>query len=149
MSVELLLLLVFYERMCLKVVVPWNLFMCEKVQAYFTVYLPVEFCPRKMFHPKALSLCRSPWKLLFISWIPCSYIWEVHVLGFLGGSAGKESACHVGDLGLIFGLGRSPGEGNGYPLRYTSLENSMNCIVCGVAKSRTGPLTFTFTWLGC
>jgi len=67
MSVELLLLLVFYERMCLKVVVPWNLFMCEKVQAYFTVYLPVEFFPRKMFHPKALSLCRSPWKLLFIS----------------------------------------------------------------------------------
>ena len=39
--------------------------------------------------------------------------------GFPGGSAGKESACNVGDLGLIPGLGRSPGEGNGYPLQYS------------------------------
>jgi len=39
-------------------------------------------------------------------------------LGFLGGSAGKESACNVGDLGFILGLGRSPGEGKGYPLQY-------------------------------
>ena len=44
-------------------------------------------------------------------------------LGFPGGSAGKESACNVGDLGSIPGLGRSPGEGNGYPLRYSGLEN--------------------------
>ena len=55
--------------------------------------------------------------------------------GFPGGSAGKESACRVGDLGLILGLGRSPGEGNGYPLQYSGLENSMNCMVHGVAKS--------------
>ena len=40
-------------------------------------------------------------------------------LGFPGGSAGKESACNVGDLGLIPGLGRSPGEGKGYPLQYS------------------------------
>ena len=46
--------------------------------------------------------------------------------GFLGGSDGKESACNVGDLGLIPGLGRSPGEGNGYPLQYSCLENSMD-----------------------
>ena len=45
-------------------------------------------------------------------------------LGFPGGSAGKESACSVGGLGLIPGLGRSPGEGNGYPLQYSGLENS-------------------------
>ena len=45
-------------------------------------------------------------------------------LGFPGDSAGKESVCHVGDLGLILGLGRSPGEGNGYPLQYSGLENS-------------------------
>ena len=51
------------------------------------------------------------------------------------GSAGKESACNMGDLGSIPGLGRSPGEGNGYPLQYSSLENSMDCIVHGVAKS--------------
>ena len=57
------------------------------------------------------------------------------LLGFPCGSAGKESACNVEDLGLIPGLGRSPGEGNGYPLQYSGLENSMDCIVHGVAKS--------------
>ena len=43
----------------------------------------------------------------------------------------------MGDLGLIPGLGRSPGEGKGYPLQYSGLENSMDCIVHGVAKSQT------------
>ena len=55
----------------------------------------------------------------------------------VGGSAGKESACSAGDLGLIPELGRSPGEGNGYPLQYSCLENSMDCIVHGVAKCQT------------
>ena len=58
-------------------------------------------------------------------------------MGFLYGSAGKESACNVGDLGLIPGLGRSPGEGKGYSLQYSGLENSMDCIVHGVTKSQT------------
>ena len=53
------------------------------------------------------------------------------------GSAGKESACNAGDLGLILGLGRTPGEGKDYPLQYSGLENSMDCIVHGVTKSRT------------
>ena len=57
--------------------------------------------------------------------------------GFPGGPAGKESTCNVGDLGSIPGLERSPGEGNGYPLQYSGLENSMECIVPGVAKSWT------------
>ena len=57
--------------------------------------------------------------------------------GFPGGSAGKESACNAGDLGLIPGLGRSPGEGKGNPLQYPGLENSLDCIVHGVTKSRT------------
>ena len=72
-------------------------------------------------------------------------------LGFPGGSAGKESACNVGDLGLIPGLGRSPGEGNSYPLQYCGLENSMDCIVPGVAKSRTrlSASTFSFFFLSC
>ena len=52
------------------------------------------------------------------------------------GSAGKESVCTVGDLGLIPGLGRSPGEGEGYPLQYPGLENSMDCRVRVVAKSQ-------------
>ena len=50
---------------------------------------------------------------------------------------GKESASNAGDLGLIPGLGRSPVEGNNYPLQYSGLENSMNCILYGMAKSQT------------
>ena len=52
-------------------------------------------------------------------------------------SAGKESTCNVGDLGSIPGLGRSPGEGKGYSLQYPGLENSRDCMVHGVANSRT------------
>ena len=59
------------------------------------------------------------------------------ILGLPGSSAGKESACNAGDLDLIPGLGRSPGEGNGSPLQYSDLENSMDRIVHGVAKSWT------------
>ena len=59
-------------------------------------------------------------------------------------SAGKESTCNVGDLGWIPGLGRSPGEEKGYPLQYSGLENSMDCIVHGVAKSRTRLSNFHF-----
>ena len=61
---------------------------------------------------------------------------EIHVTDpKSGSSAGKESTCNAGDLGLIPGLGRSPGEGKGYPLQYSSLENSMDCKVLGVAKT--------------
>ena len=49
--------------------------------------------------------------------------------GFPGGSAGKESAYNVGDLGMIPGLGRSPEEGKGYPLQYSGLENSMTHLI--------------------
>ena len=59
------------------------------------------------------------------------------VIHFPGGSAGKESACSVGDLGSIPGLGRSPGEGKGDPLQYSGLENPMDCIDHGVAESDT------------
>ena len=59
------------------------------------------------------------------------------VLGFPCSLAGKESACNEGDLGLIPGLGRSPGEGKRYPLQYSGLENSTVYIVNGVAKSWT------------
>ena len=58
-------------------------------------------------------------------------------LGFPGGSADKESACNVGDLGLIPGLERSPGEGKGYPLQCSGLENSVDYIVHGVTGSDT------------
>ena len=67
-------------------------------------------------------------------------------LGFLGGSAGKESACNAGDLGSIPGLGRSPGEGKGYSLQYSCLENSIDCIVRRLTKSHmTEQLSFHFT----
>ena len=58
-------------------------------------------------------------------------------MGFPSSSAGEEPACNVGNLGLSPGLGRSPGEKNGYPLQYSGLENSMDCIVRGVAKTQT------------
>ena len=62
--------------------------------------------------------------------------------GFPGGSDGEESACNAGDLGLIPGSGRSPGDGNGYPFQYSCVENSgdrgaWRSIVHGVTKSRT------------
>ena len=52
-----------------------------------------------------------------------------------GISVMQESACNAGDLGSTPGLGRSPGEGQGYPLQYSGLENSTDCIVHGVTKS--------------
>ena len=64
---------------------------------------------------------------------------------FPGGSAGKESTCNVGDLGSILGLGRSSGEEKGYLLQYPGVENPMDCIACGVAKSRTQLSDFHFT----
>ena len=66
-------------------------------------------------------------------------------LGFPCGSASKEFACNVGDLGSIPGLGRFPGEGKVYPLQYPGLENSMDCIVHGVAKNQTRLSDFHFT----
>ena len=65
-------------------------------------------------------------------------------LGFPYGSAGKESTCNEGDLGLIPGLGRSPGERKEYPVWYSGLENSMDCIVYGVAESQTLLSNFHF-----
>ena len=88
-----------------------------------------------------LPASRRPW---FDSWVG-KIPWRRDrlptpvFLGFPGGSAGKESACHVGDLGSIPELGRSPGEGNGNPLQYSGLENPMDigtwwATVHGVTK---------------
>ena len=65
-------------------------------------------------------------------------------LGFPCGSAGNESTHNAGDLASIPGLGRSLGEGKGYPLQYSGKENSMDCIVYGVAKSWTRLSDFHF-----
>ena len=58
-------------------------------------------------------------------------------MSFPDSVVGKESACDAVDLRLIPGLGRSPREGKGYPLQYSGLENSMDCIVHWVTKSQT------------
>ena len=72
-------------------------------------------------------------------------------MGLPGGSDGKEPASIAEDMGSIPGSGTSPGEGNGYPLQYSCLENSMDrgawqATVHGVAKSQTGLTTNTFTF---
>ena len=71
-------------------------------------------------------------KLNFGTFLP----WYGTLSGFPDSSIGKESTCNVGDLGVIPGLGRSPGEGKGYPLQYSGLENSMNCIVHVILQAR-------------
>ena len=79
--------------------------------------------------------CCHPW---VAGWIltqrKCFKFWALLVSQLLKNLPAKEkkSACDEGDLGSIPGLGRSPGEGNGYPLQYSGLENSMDCIVHGL-----------------
>ena len=90
----------------------------------FSRFLPPPLCQREAN------------KMLVLEW-----------LGFSDGPSGKESACSVGDLGSIPGLGRSPGEGNSYPFQYPGLENSMDYIVRGVAKSQKWLSDFHFHFL--
>ena len=83
--------------------------------------------------------CRRPW---FDSWVG-KFPWRRDrlptpvFLSFPGGSEGKESTCNAGDPGSIPGSGRSPGEGIGYPLQYSGLENSMDYLVHGVTELNT------------
>ena len=88
--------------------------------------------------PKQIQL-GGPW----FRWL--QHIWGAYTnpLGFPGDLAGKESTCNAGDLGLIPGLGRCPGEGNGNPLLYSGLENPMY-KVHGVTRSRTRLRDFHF-----
>ena len=66
------------------------------------------------------------------------------IMGFPGGSAGKEFTCNVGDLGSVPGLERYPGEEKGYPLQYSGLENPMDCIVHEVTESQARLRDFHF-----
>ena len=75
----------------------------------------------------------------------CIHIHTYTYRGFPVSSAGKEFTCNAEDIGLIPGSGRSPGEGIVYPLQYSGLENSMNCIVHGVTKSWTSLSDFHFS----
>ena len=93
-------------------------------------------CPRLAFFPnisdsiKARKIC---------------YFKPPNLICFPCGSAGKESTCNARNLGSIPGLRRSPGEGKGHPFQYSVLENSMDCIVHGVAKSRTQLSNFHYS----
>ena len=79
-------------------------------------------------------------------WSPCFFNFKAECFscGFPCGSAGKDTACNVGHLGSIPGLGRSLGKGKGYPLQYSGLENPRNSIVYGVAKSQRQLIDFQF-----
>ena len=83
-------------------------------------------------------------KIILQSELPIRTWFLSNILAHKYGSAGKESACNVGDLGLIPGLGGSSGEGKGYPLQYYGLENYMDSIVHGVSKSSTWLSDFHF-----
>ena len=68
---------------------------------------------------------------------PISHASKGMLRDFPGGTVVKNPPASAGDMGSIPGLGRSPGEGKGYPLQYSGLENFMDCIVHGVTKSQT------------
>src|SRR5574341_538120 len=93
---------------------------CGKWQKFIFVYSSIVFRCVYIYTPVSV----------------CIYTLHLSHKGFPCGSACKESACNVGDLGSIPGLGRSPGEGKGYPLQYSGLESSRDCTVHGVAKSQ-------------
>ena len=86
-------------------------------------------------------------QIIFPFWLLLHNIEQFPALYFPCGSAGKESTCNEGDLGSIPGLGSSPGERKSYPLQYSGLENSMDCIVHRVTKSQT-QLSFLKTKVG-
>ena len=94
------------------------------------------FIFKKIFNLRIIALQYCAHICHILTWI--IYILKgilILIQGFPGGSDGKESTCHIGYLGSIPGLGRFPGEGKGFALQYSGLENSMDCIVHGVAKS--------------
>ena len=102
-------------------------------------YLVFLLCPTYKYPDGCMKSGKSmdPGKITF-------EVWHELTRGFPDSSVDIESACNVGDPGSIPGLGRSPGEGKGYPLQYSGLENSMDYIVHRVAKSQTWLSHFHF-----
>ena len=101
---------------------------------YPTVLFKVLYCKMK----NVFIFC------LFFMYYLCERYYKPITVGFPGDSVGKESTCNVGYLGLTQGLGRFLGEGNGYQLQYSGLENLMGCIVHGIQRVRHDWATFTF-----
>ena len=136
----------------------WHLshWITREVLLMTDVYLEVSICEWNTLLPYTIKLaifldiCYNKnhryFQITFLLQIICNiFIWHLKIIefirryfgGFPCGPVGKESVCNAGDLGSIPALGGSLGEGKGYPLQYSGLENSMVCIVHGVAKSRT------------
>ena len=104
------------------------------ISFYSVSFLLLNFCSHFM-------LFKIPSVFFFVVVFFFYFInWRLH---FFGSSVGKESVCNAGYLSLIPRLGRSTGEGYSYPLQCSILENSMDCIVHGVAKSQMLTLQFT------
>ena len=122
------------------------------ITLFHSIDIITQLCAKLL--QSCLTLCdpmvTNPSLLHLLHWQAGSLSWYYPIC-FPGGSEVKASACNVGDLGSIPGSGRSPGEGNGNPLRYSCLENPMDrgawwATEHGVAKSQTGLSDFTFTF---
>ena len=111
-------------------------------QVFFGLWLQCWLCFQRLCRAFQIRPMCVPLSGQYGIWVLVSLI-----VGLPCGSAGKESACSARDLGSIPGWGRSPGHGKGYPLQYSGLENSMNCIVRGVTKSPTQLSDFHFHYL--
>ena len=98
-------------------------------------------------HPDGQQISQNPQLVSSISKLSAFFMYlrclPLNVTYFSCVSVGKESTCNAGDLSLIPELGRSPGEGKGYPLQYSGLENSMDCIVRGLQRVGHDWATFT------
>ena len=119
-----------------KVCLSFPITSCEKLQWTFW---PTQYTSTYKIYYQVISLENNLKGILiwpFTESLPAS--------GFPDSSVGKESACNMGDLGLIPELGRSPGKGSGYPLQYSGLENSMKCTIHWVTKSWTWLSDFHF-----
>ena len=130
----------------------WKPQLHQKVLVVFYYERAKDFLLSKLLHDGEgflqgdfMFMCYS-FCVFFASFHPSASYFKICtcLIGFSGGSADKESACNPGDLGSIPGLGRYPGEGKGYPLQYSGLKNSMDCIVHGVTKSWTQLSNFHF-----
>ena len=110
----------------------------ETITTMLTGYNPIQ--NKKLKEKTKPTKTKQKYQSIFLI---CYFIGSSRWMGFPDSSVGKESICNAGDLGLIPGLGRSPGEGNDYPLQYSGLENSTDCIVHGVAKCWTQLNDFT------
>ena len=113
-----------------------------KMQQKKNKFCSTTFGPHKQYLTQKKTAVLSVLPMSIHLFLRNKYILILYFGVFPGGSDSKEPACNVGDLGSIPGSGRSPGEGNGNPLQYSCLENSVDggawgAVIHGVAKSQT------------